>query len=522
MSIFDYFKGEEQVPEEPADRASSLRETLAVFSGNVEEDKRRYPEDSADIGSIFDRQKVRFKQWRAAGNTNQNAKAFFFLSEDKMRAFACIFPPTGDGADVNVDGFFSNLQFEGITHGILQEEIRRHIEGKDYLHIFPVAAGTPPVDGTDGEVTDFFPRMDAPRLEAGSRELLDFSAPDFVFTHAGDEICRIRLPEPGKAGANVTGEILPCLEGAQVWIPMGNHTRLSPDGLSLVAAKSGLLYIKENMFCVRPCQVVDGDVTGPERVLQVTGGVYISGSVSGGARVEASGSVVIGGQVQDAVIASGGTIRVQGGVLGVADQTILKADKQVQAPFLERAYVDASGSVFAQRILDSSVITNDTLNVLTGEGSIVGGYIQALHRVLCLRIGSPDGGRCSMIVGCDPQVVAEWEQNRKAMAANRQVMDKLWSNIAALRRGEAWMNDDQKEVLQTLLEQRALYEEQRSNLKQERETLRAQLRVANTGHIRCRELYPVLEVMMGERSGEVKTRENECDIHLRDQDIRLR
>lgn len=523
MSIFDYF----HKPEPPKDsqpdkaRAPAARGVVSVFTANVEEDKRRYPEDIEDIERIFVTLKAKYKKNSLALSVQkreENAAASFFLSEDRLRAYACIFPPQNGGAHVSMDGFLAKMRYEGIIHGILTQEIRRRIDARDYLHIFPIAVGDTPQDGVDGQVEELFERRPLPDFSQSDEDAVDFSEAGFVeVVGVGDMICRVLPPEPGHGGVDVTGEALAWRAGVPAQLPRGENTSIGAGGMALLSDKEGLLYFQDDVFSVRPLRLIDGGLSGSDVPLRVKGDIFIGGDLADGVQLEASGDVFIGGEVRDAkILSSQGSIRVQGGVLGVEGVTSLRAAGQVQAASIENASVEAGGSVFAQSISNSNVVSGGSVNALAEPGTVVGGYIQAMRRVVCLRLGSSAGSRCQIMVGCDPQTVAEWDQNHVAMAETQKVLDSLWENITALRRTEAWMNEQQKAALKQLLEQRSLYEKERDRLKQEREVLREQMKAARAGRVKCHELFPVLEVRLGERKAEVKSHEYDCDIHLRE------
>lgn len=519
MSIFDYFHKPEDPKEPHSATGQSTRSLLAAFAANVEADKHQYPEDAADIERIYTTLRGKYKRSALAmPGREANAAASFFLSEDKLRAYACIFPPQNGGADVNVEGFLSRMGYEGITRGVLQEEIRRRISARDYLHIFPIAAGDPPRDGVDGQVEDLYARLPPPNFTVGDEGTVDFSEAGFVAAVGkGDMICRVVPPVEGHEGMDVTGQTIPCRIGLPAHLPQGENTRISAGGMALEAEIAGILCCQDEVFRVYPARLVDGGLSGGDVPLHIRGDIFILGDLSEGVVLEATGNIFIGGVVRDARVESTqGSIRVQGGVAGVEGETTLRAAGQVQSPTIVNATVDAGGNVFAQSIDNSSIVSGGSVNALAGEGSIVGGYIQAMHRVVCHRLGRDSGPRCQVMVGCDPQIVAEWEQNHEAAAETQKVLDTLWENVTTLRRTEAWLNEEQKSVLRQLLEQRTLYEKKRDSLKKEREVLREQMKAARSGRVKCHELFPALEVRLGERKAEVKSHEYECDIHLRE------
>lgn len=79
----------------------------------------------------------------AQGQPPMKAEAHFFLSEDRMSAFACLFPPKNGGDEITLEGFMEDLHYEGIRYGILQEEIQKELMGGRF-RLFPVARGRLP------------------------------------------------------------------------------------------------------------------------------------------------------------------------------------------------------------------------------------------------------------------------------------------------------------------------------------------------------------------------------------------
>ena len=146
MSIFDRFvpreaaRGEE---ERNAFHPIPYRKMFSELDAAGEEAKAHYPDDSKTVDAFIrvlketcrDRhRKVLDGEWRP-----MKAEARFFLSTDRMCAYACLLPPENDGDGISFETFWEDLHYEGILYGVFPEEALQRDYGCGYLHIFPVA-----------------------------------------------------------------------------------------------------------------------------------------------------------------------------------------------------------------------------------------------------------------------------------------------------------------------------------------------------------------------------------------------
>ncbi len=525
MSIFDRLirRGEDGA-ELPRWKDVSL-----ALAGSAESYKQQHPDEAAAIDAFLaalgNDGRRRYPKVRGTEETPapQNALARFYLSEDRMKAYLCVFPPLSGGAEMTLEALRKDLHYEGISFGLLEDQMRSYAGQKRYLEILPIAQGRPPRDGEDGGLEELFEQKEEARLEVPSGTVIDFSAGKLMpSVRAGDAVCHIRPPVPGEDGVDVTGQVIPCRQSETIEIPAGENTRLEPDGLTLCAAIDGILYFKDGCFCVRPQKIVAVDLDGPAGTCSIQGDLFIRGSVDGGAVVEATGDVIIAGEVRDGqVISTGGTIRVQQGVHGVAGKTVLKAARQLQAAVIETARAEAGGDVISEVIMDSEVSSGGSVFVTGGRGLILGGQVQAAREVRCQQIGNITGKRSRITVGYSPATAAERDRIAAALAETSDTLDKLWKNIGDLRRAGK-LPPEKQDLLNRLVEQRALYEEQKDKLKTEQKELREKMRAASTGQITCRDLYPTTEIQLGAYSTEIAAQETNCRIRVHGEGLVLR
>lgn len=508
MSIFDRF----------ARRGpGSYRDVVFELADNAEEDREEYPEDAEAIESFAFRleEECRERYARKDAGGPVDAAARFFVSRDGMRALACLLPPAG-GAEADCERFFSDAEAAGVRFGLDMERARRYVDGRLYLHIFPLAAGLAPQHGEPGSLERLFQRREPARLEAFDGAV-DFSDRYFAQpVRRGGAICRIRPPVPGTPGRDVSGREIPCREEPAVGAPRGENTELSADGTSLVASADGLVYVSGGLWCVRPVKLVDGDLNAFDGVLRVQGGLYVAGSVSGGARVEAGGDVLIAGEVRNAFVASsGGSVRIQQGVHGAGEKsTVVRAARQIQACVIERASAETGGDLIAESVVDSRLNVGRALYVVGERGLILDSYVLCARHVDCTRLGNASARRSEIVVGFSPETAEAMEKLRQELRGVQETKDLLWKNVAGLRRAGFKLTDEQKELLPRLVEQRNLYEEKETKLREQIRELRASAPTSDGGYVRCRELYPAAVIQIGEHRMEVSTREQDCNFRV--------
>lgn len=527
MSVFDYFtsKTADELGQKPFFPTPYRKLALALNQAG-EDAKARYPDDGETVDgfvrALKEICKIRCKKAPDAGPQPINAAAQFFLSKDRMSAYACLLPPENGGAEIALEEFVEEMRRKGINFGILQQDIQREA-GRGYLRIFPIARGQLPRAGENGTVAELFPRFEQACLDAHDG-LVDFSRDiQMQPIRKGAAICAIQPPVKGTNGSDVTGQVLPCPPSDSAHIPQGENTAVSEDGHALTAGVDGVLYFKDGLFCVQGQTLVDGDIGQLREPWKVSGDLYVQGDVDGGAVIAATGNIVINGKVRTARITSmDGTIRVQQGIYGADGSTFLSAARQVQSPVVEQAEVSAGVSVIAEMIVNSTVHCDGTVYAMAGRGTIAKSLIRAGDSILCLYVGSQDAGRSRFSVGYPPQSPESWNQLKTELAETKSILKKLLANIADLRKKGGKISDMEKSVLGRLVEQRNLYVEKQSSLAAELSIFDELLRKRSKGRIQCQRLYPSLEVQIGKLTQEIATEEENCNIHAVDSWILLR
>lgn len=527
MSIFDRFVSKEAGGQKGKSlHSTSFRRMFSELDSEAKEAKAQYPDDSKTVDHfvrvLMEACKARRQKALSGEMAPMKAEARFFLSENRLSAFACVLPPENGGDGITLDEFLGDMHYEGINYGVLEDKIP-HEFSLGYLHIFPVARGKLPQAGEDGKVTELFRRRKHMRLEVQDGSQVDFGQDVQIQPiRKGTAICLIRPPKPGTDGMDVTGLKLPCPQSVSAPVPQGKNVVLDRGGQALTASVDGILYIENDRFCIHEQKIIDGDLAQFQGTLQISGNLYVGGNVDGGVDVKASGDIVINGKIGEARVTSmGGTIHVRQGICGTNGKTFVNAAGQVQSPAVDWAEIEAGTSVIAETISNSVIRCGGTVYAMTGRGMIISSHIQAGDSILCLRIGNLAGGRSRFSVGYPPQLPESWERIKTELAQAQATVEKLWEPITSLRKKGSRISDGEKSILKQLVEQRDLYLGRLEALKAELRTVNQALDKKSKGRIRCEKLYPFLDVQIGRLTEEIITIEENCNIHVEENSIHL-
>lgn len=523
MSVLDRLFGRknnaenEQAEQDEQRQAEAVAELANPLEHNAAVDKLRHPEDEAFIESALQSLRAVVERHIARRTLDAekprpiDAATRVFMSEDRMTACVCVLPPFDGGQEVSLQMLREDLRYEGITYGVLDDALEELVEQQLYLHIFPIARGTAPVDGIDGTVQPLIEQRDAIRIDATPDEVLDFNMSELVQAiHKGDRICKITPAVPGKVGSDVTGRLINGHIGQEPVIPRGRNTEPSGDGKFLLATITGAVFVEDGLFCVEQRRIISGDLRSDSGNLDYPGDIWVKGSVTGGLTINAAGDVIIEGAVDQAQIIAKGTIRVQKGMKGPG---LLRAGRQVQCAVIENAIIDAGDSVYAEVIINSKITCENTVYATQGRGLIVGGHVRAREGICALKIGNQSECLNRLTLGRYAEVQRQIETTAAELEEAHLTLERLRQNVLNMR-AVTNLSLEKRALLQQLTEQKALYTTREEELNERITQLRQQSHADMTGHIRCDELYPQTEITIGDQSVSVQQPVTDCNIHL--------
>lgn len=332
-----------------------------------------------------------------------DAQAVVFLSKDCLSAWLLIYPPVGDGRQVEWSHLDRALAEQEVRYGI-DEELLNLIpqDPERYFKLFLVARGTPPTDGLDGWVVDMFPRTEERKLTIDENNRADYSDLHFIHNVEKDGvICRIIPPTDGIPGRTVQGKAVTAKNGKAAAAPKGRNTVLSEDGRTLVSTIAGHVEFSGRSFQVKPVLDIPGNVDFSVGNINFLGDVCIHGDICSGFSVRAMGTITVDGVVEACTVEAGRDLIVARGVQG-DNQAVIRAQRNIFAKYLENSCIYAKVDLEAECIINCDVYCGGAVTVRTGHQSIIGGKVHAAHEVSAGVIGSRVGNRTDIVLGGQP------------------------------------------------------------------------------------------------------------------------
>lgn len=346
------------------------------------------------------------------------------VTEDKMQVIGRFYPPT-EGADlVSAEEIKRDLLFKKIKAELNQASVEDFFRNRKYCTDYLIAEGNKVIEGTDGKVEYLFDTDMLAKPKENEDGSVDFHELGTVRACAsGQVLARLTKEIPGQYGSNVFGELIKPKDVKKAVFHHGRDISVSEDGNELISDINGHVSLTNgSVFVSGVLEIVNVDVSTGN--IRYEGNLVISGNVTTGYEVIASGDVDVKGIVEGATIEAGGQIMIEKGVNGMG-RGILKAGTNIVAKYINDASVEAGGFVQSECIINSSVNAHDRIVVEGRKGFISGGFARAGNIIEAKTIGSDMGVDTSIEVGVDPKLKLRFSKLQKDNA-------ELQKNIARI------------------------------------------------------------------------------------------
>ncbi len=366
------------------------------------------------------------EEGKEEGPPKLDAQVVLFMTQDKQAAWFLVYPPVGEGRDVDQDVLRQVLEKEKISYGVEEALLKALPEEKNkYFRLFLAAQGTQPVHGVDGTVTDMFPRRSLKKGTEDENGRIDYTALDFVHNvEKGEVICKITPPVPGVPGRTVKNEKIPARAGKKAPVPKGRNTELSPDESVLVASVTGHVEFVGRAFQVKPVMEIRTNVDYSTGNINFLGDVHIYGDVCSGFTVRAMGNVTVDGVVEAATIEAGGNLIVVKGIKGDG-RAVIRAHRSIFTKYMENCVVCTKENLQTDCIIQSVVYSDEEVQVTSGRGIIVGAKVQAGSVVRANIVGARNHCLTAITLGGNPSEDFEYENLVEEIKLLEQDYEKL-------------------------------------------------------------------------------------------------
>jgi len=313
---------------------------------------------------------------------------YVIISEDKMEAWLYLTEPK-DGSIYSKSDIIDLLKEQGVMAGFLESNLAAIAKKKIYNREIIIAQGKAILEGVPGRYDYYFNPQNykaAPRMRAdGSVDYQSMS--ELPNVHKGDELARYYPAVSGEDGYDVTGKILKVGLVRDLPPLRGKGISNAEDKNLYIALMEGKIENKNGTVDIQPIHEIHGDVDLIIGKVEFFGDIIISGNVSTGVIIRAGRNVVISGFVEAVTIYAGGDIILRRGISG-GKKAKLIAKGNVLADFIEHTEIEAGGSVSANIIMNSRVVSKDMVIVSGKKGSIIGGYTHGLTGLKATNLGN--------------------------------------------------------------------------------------------------------------------------------------
>jgi len=300
-----------------------------------------------------------------------------------------------------------------------------------------VARGRPPRNGTDGHV--LFLHIDERNDEQVDlrpiawREHVDLREVDVERCVPAETVVARRIPaEPGCPGFDLSGSELPHRPGLEVSLEdfAGQGTRVSDDGCEILATAPGEVIRMGERIAVVDHYKITGDVDFETGNVRYDGCVTVTGLVTPGFELIATGNVSVEGGIDGAKVEAGGDLTAYK-IFG--KKSVVKAQGTVRASFISNATVEAGTDVWVERNIVMSTVSAEGCVVV--KGPIMSSRVRAGEHVRCEALGSTAGWSTVVEAG-GHEIKLRRTCDGKPVRATVSVSGKTFAGVTVIVDGE--------------------------------------------------------------------------------------
>lgn len=442
-----------------------------------------------------------------------DGKIRIFTSKNRLQALLTVTSPRGIGNMPTLNVIMAMLEKARITYGLNQNAIEKALAEirarKDLIWCMPIAVGNPPKAGTIGRLKYSTNVIDKQRMAQNVVETASWLLPLWPPTEQGSEIGSITFSCRPQVGKSVFGESIFPPEN-EFDADIGADITIERSG-ALRTTAQGYVVADQNRIDLMPVYVMKDPSPQSISEFSFPGVVLVEGNLYGPGSIECDDLIVLG-NVEQVNVACRGDIFVAGGVIG-HHQTTLDADGRIVAGFISEAKLSALREIIAANaIINSHIISNTSIRVLSDKGMIAGGKLYSLKEIVSATIGSEFGMLTETTVGKDflgssrmeniANLIQAHEDNLRRIQALKQQIHK------ARVRVENMPPDKQEIYIGILRKEQASMNEMKSLLRRKKNIHRG-LHDFLEGSIQVLDsLYPPVRVQIGNAIREIRQKLN--------------
>ncbi|RKX26432.1 MAG: hypothetical protein DRP47_08180 [Candidatus Zixiibacteriota bacterium] len=440
------------------------------------------------------------------------------IAKDTMTAMMAISKPPPGASEATMDDVKKAIERVGLVHGIDQEAIERALVKREWDTPVRIAEGTRPVKGKDAtfEYTFEKERDNTPKEDDNGH--IDYRSLSFIQNvKEGQVLIKKTPPTEGDDGTNVKGNPVKAAKGRDLPIQSGKNTKVSEDGLSLIATASGSIVLTRDGISVNDVTAIRGDIDMRVGNIDCAGSVTVDGQIKTGFHVNVGGNLDVRGSVEDCYIDCQGNIIIKGGCFGKGEGRI-KAQGDIVLKFAEGQVIESESSVtVGGQLLNCHVTAKERIDVCGRKGFIIGGAIHAGKEIRASVAGSDTGTTTNLYVAYDAELMSEYEHITQEITRVQADIERVKKTLYSLYRlqTDGKLDDSKAAILKKLEEFQASVPEALKSLEETKASLEERMKEFDDAQIIIKDtIFPGVVVHFGPVYREFTDIQKSCKLTL--------
>jgi uncharacterized protein len=313
----------------------------------------------------------------------------------------------------------------GLKDDAINDVLGRGKPGERYL----IVEGQPSIAGEDGRIDFYFTTDKSLRPKILEDGHIDYRDVNLVNSVTKDSILLKRtLATPGSNGKDVFGNTIFAVPGKDVEINIGQGVYKDPaDGSLIKAAIDGIIFYQEKKHSIEVQKLyqIPKSVDYSTGNINVKSSVDIKGDVKPHFSITTPYNVQVKGIVESATITCGGTLSVNGGIVGDGKQ-LIDVGGDIHAAYINNQKIKCHGIVTVNtEMRNTFVCCDDEVVIVKDGGVIIGGQIYATNRITVPSIGNAYNVPTEICVG----LKLEFKEKFQNKDAERKAFQKQVEEI---------------------------------------------------------------------------------------------
>lgn len=453
-------------------------------------------------------------------------KVVIEVSRDKMFGIMLFTEPEGEGKVLSKEEIRAELESKAIQYGIDEVLLDEICKARKYNYKYFIAKGVFPTAGENAFIEYKFDvegiKKAIPELKEDGR--VDFKNLNIMYNVKAEEVLAIKHPpQMGEVGRNIFGEEMSAKLGKEIRLPMGKHTKVLADGVTIVAGVDGQIEYDGYTITISPTFYVGKDVDSSTGNIDFVGNVVVDGVVHAGFCIKAKGNVEVNGYVEAARIEADGDIILKHGIQG-NEKGFLRAGGNIIAKFIQSSEVCAEGDIITEAILHSQVSANGEILVHKGKGTLVGGTTIAGKKITANIIGSAMNTVTQLQIGVSKNLMISYQESLARCNKLKEEIEKVDKNLFFLQNKSKEVNLSvaKQDMLKQLVQTKSILGNQYMKAQQDYKDKVELIRNANQGMIKVHDkIYPGTRVSIGDLAKYITQENNRCLMQRRGGEIEI-